>query len=249
MPTKSEYKPIKPVNYPEWISKLPVSKKNTAEDYLNSFAKFCIKELAKKNIGDSSAMGKDGIKIHIGDTRGRSNKDTLQVLGRCYWKGASANSETRKVEISRELEETIQVLMVTAHEVTHAVLSEDVGHTGDFCDGVYSVFKQAGIPTATTVSAEFIEVISPWLKKAGLYPYTAYIHTGKKQSTRNIKCACLDTECVGTSKQALKKGHGTIFYMSSATILLAYEAGKDLSCPICFGDAGIETEIVSGSYQ
>lgn len=248
MPT-TKYKTITTGEYPKWISKLPVSKKNTAEDYLNSFAKFCIKELAKKNIGDSGALGKSGIKIHIGDTRGRSNKDTLQVLGRCYYKGASANSETRKVEISRELEETIQVLMVTAHEVTHAVLSEDVGHTGDFCDGVYSVFKQGGIPTATTVSAEFIEVISPWLKKAGLYPYTAYIHRGKKQSTRQIKCACLDTECVGTSKQALKKGHGTIFYMSSATILLAYEAGKDLSCPICFGDAGIETEIVSGSYQ
>ena len=114
MKARSEFKTIDTKDYPKWINKLPVSKKTTAEDYLNSFAKFCVKELAKKNIGDSGAMGKDGIKIHIGDTRGRSNKNYNAVLGQCHYLGASGNGETRKVEISRELDETVKVLMVVA---------------------------------------------------------------------------------------------------------------------------------------
>ena len=244
MKSRSEFKTITKDAYPKWIGKLPVSKKQTAEDYLNSFAKFCVKELAKKNIGDSSAMGKDGIKIHIGDTRGRSNKNYNAVLGQCHYLGASANGETRKVEISRELDETIQVLMVTAHEITHAVLTEGTGHKGEFLDGVFGVFKQAGIPTATTVSAEFIQVISGWLKKNGLYPYVAYIHRGKKQSTRQIKCVCLDVWCEGTSDKARRKGHGTVFYMSSGVLSKV----RDITCPVCQGVASIESEINIGSY-
>jgi|TARA_R100000479_G_scaffold166247_1_gene105910 hypothetical protein len=244
MKSRSEFKTISKKSYPKWIDELPVSKKATAEDYLNSFAKFCIKELAKKNIGDSSAMGKDGIKIHISDTRGRSNKNYNSVLGQCHYLGASATGETRKVEISRELDETVQVLMVTAHEITHAVLNEGTGHKGEFLDGVFGVFKQAGIPTATTVSAEFIEVISGWLKRNGKYPYTRFIYKGKKQSTRQIKCVCNDIWCEGTSDKARLKGHGTVFYMSSGVLRKV----DDITCPVCQGVAYIESDITIGSY-
>ena len=43
MKARSEFKTIDTKDYPKWINKLPVSKKNTADDYLNSFAKFCVK--------------------------------------------------------------------------------------------------------------------------------------------------------------------------------------------------------------
>ena len=244
MKARSEFKTIDTKNYPKWINKLPVSKKNTAEDYLNSFAKFCVKELAKKNVGDSGAMGKDGIRIHIGDTRGRSNKNYNAVLGQCHYLGASGNGETRKVEISRELDETVKVLMVVAHEITHAVLHEGTGHKGEFLDGVFGVFKQAGIPTATTVSAEFIQVISPWLKKNGLYPYVKYIYKGRKQSTRQIKCACVDIWCEGATDRSREKGTGTIFYMSSGVL----NRVSELTCPVCQGEASVESEINIGSY-
>lgn len=244
MKSRSEFKTISSKSYPKWINELPESKKETAEDYLNSFAKFCVKELAKKNIGYSEAMGKDGIRVHISDTRGRSNKNYNSVLGLCHYLGASANGETRKVEISRELDETVEVLMVTAHEITHAVLNEDTGHKGEFLDGVFGVFKQSGIPTATTVSEEFIQVISGWLKKNGKYPYTKFIDTYKKQSTRQIKCVCSDIWCEGTSDKARLKGHGTIFYMSSGVL----NNVSDITCPVCQGVAYIEADINIGSY-
>ena len=189
-------------------------------------------------------MGKDGIKVHISDTRGRSNKNYNSVLGQCHYLGASATGETRKVEISRELDETVKVLMVTAHEITHAVLHEGTGHKGEFLDGVFGVFKQAGIPTATTVSEEFIQVIAGWLKKNGKYPYTKFIYKGKKQSTRQIKCVCNDVWCEGTSDKARLKGHGTVFYMSSGVLRKV----RDITCPVCQGVAYIESDITIGSY-
>ena len=241
---RNQFKTISEKQYPEWVSKLEVSKKDTAEDYLNSFANWCVKQLAKKNIGDSGAMGTEGIAVHISDTRGRSNKDFNAVLGQCHYLGSSGTGETRKIEVSRELDETIQVLMVTAHEVTHAVHTEGTGHKGGFVEGVYSVFKQGGIPTATTVTAEFIEVISPWLKRNGLYPYTKFIFRGKKQSTRQIKIACADIWCGGATDKSRRKNQGTIFYLSSGVV----NKVRDFTCPVCEGVAYIEGKIPTGNY-
>jgi len=124
------------------------------------------------------------------------------------------------------------------------VLDAGVGHKGKFVDAVYSVFKLGGIPTATTVTEEFTELIQSWLEKAGSYPYIKFVDVKRKQTTRMVKLYCPDEECTGATKKSVEQGQGTIFRLSSAVV----DKNDEFFCPICMGPAYVDSPVRTDIY-
>lgn len=238
-------KTLRTKDYPVWVSELNVSKKSP-EDYLTSFANWCVKYAIKNGVGDIDNLG-DKLSVHISNTRGRktvSNQNQGKAIGLCYSTDFSEGNSIRRIEIDRETSDPLQVLQIVAHEVSHAVLDAGVGHKGKFVDAVYSVFKLGGIPTATTVTEEFTELIQSWLEKAGSYPYIKFVDVKRKQTTRMVKLYCPDLECEGATKKSVEQGQGTIFRLSSAVV----EKNDEFFCPICMGSAYVDSPVRTDIY-
>ena len=246
---RSPYQTITTKQYPEWVNELKVSKKSP-EDYLTSFANWCVKYAIKNGVGDGKNLG-DKLSVHISDTRGRktiANQNRGKAVGFCWNLKASPNSSVRRIEIDRETSDTLKVLEIVAHEVSHAVLPVEVMHKGEFVDAVFGVFKLGAIPTSTSVSMEFVELIESWLKKAGSYPYTEFVDIRKKQTTRMVKLYCPDVDCEGATKKSVKQGQGTIFRLSSAIVDKIQDRGDSLWCPVCSGVAYIDSPVLRDIY-
>jgi len=245
----SQYARITKEKYPEWVSELKVSKKSP-EDYLTSFANWCVKYAVKNGVGDTKNLG-EKLSVHISDTRGRktiSNNNRGKAVGLCYSTVYSDNKKVRRIEIDRETSDTLKVLEIVAHEVSHAILPDNTGHKGAFVDAVFSVFKLGSIPTATSVTLEFSELIKSWLEKSGSYPYVKFVDKRKKQTTRMVKLYCGDTDCLGATDKSLKQGQGTIFRMSSAIVDKIQDRGEELSCPVCYGTAYVDSPVLRDIY-
>lgn len=191
-----------------------------AEKYLENFAKFAAEFAIASGIGDREELGK-GIQIHISDTVGRkkvtNRNGGSHAIGLCYPK-ASSKDDYRVIEIDRGLSNTVNVLMVVAHEVSHAVLSEGHGHDKTFENLVFGVFKMSGKATCTTESPEFLNLIADWVNSNGLYPHTPYVDLAPKQTTRQIKVACLNYACSGGTDSSRKQGYGMITRVSSGVV-------------------------------
>jgi hypothetical protein len=242
---KSQYATLTKDNYPEWVDSLKVSKKSP-EDYLTSFANWCVKYAIKNGVGDVENLG-DKLSVHISDTRGRktlANNNRGTAVGLCWVLGASANGSVRRIEIDRETSDTLKALEIVAHEVSHAILPEDTGHKGEFVDAVFGLFKLGAIPTSTSVTLEFTELIKSWLEKAGSYPYVKFVDNRKKQTTRQIKFFCADVWCSGATEKSRQKNQGTIFYVSSGVVSKV----RDFTCPVCQGTAYCDSDIPTGNY-
>ena len=106
------------------------------------------------------------------------------------------------------------------------------------------MFKLGGIPTATSVTLEFSELIKSWLEKAGSYPYIEFVDKRKKQTTRMVKLYCPDIDCGGATEKSRQQGQGTIFRVSSAVV----EKGVYLFCPICMERAYIDSPVTKDIY-
>jgi hypothetical protein len=249
MKSQSEFKRITKEEYPEWVNQLQVSKKSP-EEYLTSFANWCVKYAIKNGVGDTKNLG-EKLTVHISDTRGRktiSNNNQGKAVGLCYAVGYSPNGSVRRIEIDREEGDTLKALEIVAHEVSHAILSEGVGHKGDFVKAVFGVFKLGSIPTATSVTMEFAEIVESWVKKAGSYPYIKFIDGRKKQTTRMVKLYCPDVECAGATNKSVQQGQGTIFRLSSAIVDKIQDRGDSIWCPVCSGIAYIDSPVLRDIY-
>lgn len=241
----TKLKTLTPKDYPTWVKDLKVSKKSP-EDYLTSFANWCVKYAIKNGVGDTENLG-DKLSVHISDTRGRktvSNHNLGKAVGLCYSTVYSGNSKVRRIEIDRETSDTLKALEIVAHEVSHAILPDTVGHKGKFVDAVFSVFKLGGIPTATSVTLEFSELIKSWLEKSGSYPYIEFVDKRRKQTTRMVKLSCADVECTGATKKSVEQGQGTIFRLSSAVV----DKNDEFFCPICMGLAYVDSPVRTDIY-
>lgn len=245
----SQYATLTKDNYPKWVSELKVSKKSP-EEYLTSFANWCVKYAIKNGVGDIKNLG-DNLSVHISDTRGRktiSNQNQGKAVGLCYSTVYSGNQKVRRIEIDRETSDTLKALEIVAHEVSHAILPDNTGHKGAFVDAVFSVFKLGSIPTATSVTLEFAELIESWLKKAGSYPYVRFVDKRKKQTTRNVKLYCPDTDCAGATNKSREQGQGTIFRLSSAVVEKVIDSGESFVCPVCTNHAYIDSPVTREIY-
>ena len=205
-----------------------------SEEYLEDFAKWCVDLIEFKGLGDRANTGQ-GIQVHISNTRG--NGDQNKAIGYCYHK-ANSEGDKRAIEISRDISDTYQALMVIAHEVAHAMTSEGTGHEGEFITIVggqknrreNSLFKMNGIPTATTVSPYFKELISEWIRANGTYNHIGY-RTYTKSQSRTTSVFCVNMECAGATKSTIDRGYGMVFRVSTTL------ANKlTLRCPSCGGE-------------
>lgn len=245
----SKYAYLEKKDYPKWIDELHVSKKSP-EDYLTSFANWCVKYAIKNGVGDVKNLG-DKLSVHISDTRGRktiANKNQGKAVGLCYSTSYSPDQKIRRIEIDRETSDTLKVLEIVAHEVSHAIHPDYTGHKGGYVDAVFSVFKLSGIPTITGVSIEFAELIESWLKKSGSYPYLKFVDKRRKQTTRMVKLYCPDLDCAGATDKSNKQGQGTIFRMSSAIVDRIQDRGDSLWCPVCSGIAYTDSPVLRDIY-
>lgn len=200
-----------------------------AEQYLDNFAEFCVQYAINSGYGKADELGA-GIKVHISDTIGKkrvSNRNGgSHAIGYCYPKSWSEGNE-RVIEVDRTLDNTLNVLNVVAHEVSHAVLPEGLGHNGAFVKLVKDVFKLGGKPTATVETPEFLLLVANWINNNGLYPHVSYTDKGAKQTTRLIKLACLNIACAGGTDKSRKQGQGTIFRLSSGVVIANSTIKKD----------------------
>jgi len=204
-----------------------------SEEYLEDFAQWCIDLIEFKGLGNRTNTGQ-GIQVHISNTRG--NGQGNNAIGYCYHTSTS-EGDKRAIEISRDISDTYQALMVTAHEVAHAMTTEDTGHEGEFISIVggqknrreNSLFKMNGIPTATEVSPYFKELVRGWIVANGTYNHVAYASHPKSKS-RTCSVYCLDVNCAGATKSTKGRGFGMVFRVSTTLAMKL-----TLSCPSCGG--------------
>jgi len=246
---KSEYKTISKTQYPKWVKSLSESKK-LPEEYLSSFASWCVKYAVGNGVGDIKHLG-EKFSVHISDTRGRKTIANTQgsAVGLCYSVEYSANKKVRRIEIDRETSDTLKALEIIAHEVSHAVTKEGIGHNGEFVHAVFGLFKLGGIPTSTSVTLEFTELIKPWLQKAGTYPYVKFVDRRKVQTTRMVKLVCKDFNCFGSTEKSRKQGQGTIFRLSSAIVEKVQDIGEQFYCPVCNNYAYVDGDVETAIYK
>ena len=218
---------------PLHLSQVEESSKKS-EEYLEDFAQWCVDLIELKGLGNRANTGQ-GIQVHISNTRGNGGGN--KAIGYCYH---TANSEGNKraIEISRDISDTYTALMVTAHEVAHAMTTEGTGHEGEFIAIVggqknrreNSLFKMNGIPTATAVSPYFKELVREWIVANGTYNHVAYASHPKGKS-RTCSVYCLDTGCAGATKSTIDRGFGMVFRVSTTLAMKL-----NLSCPSCGGE-------------
>lgn len=109
-----------------------------------------------------------------------------KVIGQCHY--ASADS-VPQIFIHPTLEEGTRALDVLAHELVHATLGAEAGHKGEFKRCAESI-GLTGKMTATTAGEVLKEWLTDLVSELGEYPHAKLSLSGKKQSTRMIKCEC-----------------------------------------------------------
>ena len=93
-----------------------------------------------------------------------------------------------------------------------------------------------------------VKLFEQFVATNGLYPHVAYKPTRRKQTTRNIKVACLNLECGGATKSSLKQERGAIFRISSASVEKSQDLGYKITCPVCQSNCEVG-ELVYENYQ
>lgn len=126
--------------------------------------------------------------VSVGFPKGSRGKG--KVIGQCHPKGLSED-EKAHVFIHPCLKDSVQVLAVLAHELIHALDNCESGHKGNFAR-VAKAFGLEGKMTATVAGAELTERLNGLVSVLGEYPHAVLSEGGKKQSTRMIKCECLE---------------------------------------------------------
>lgn len=114
---------------------------------------------------------------------------------------------THQIYISPVLDDSVEVLGILMHELSHAVTGS--GHGLEFRNCVRKVWLE-GNPTQTKVGAEFRNNFAPILESLGIYPHAKLNidALGKPQSTRMLKAVC--NTCVVNAPDGSVKSQYTI---------------------------------------
>lgn len=97
-----------------------------------------------------------------------------RAIGQCWNTSVSAD-QTFEIMVSPILDEIVAdgeqgVAMVLAHELVHASVGLQCGHTGEF-KRVSEVLGMTGKVTEQVAGPEFVKLVKPFLKKLGKYPH------------------------------------------------------------------------------
>ena len=223
------------------------------EQWLSLLVDECLNILQSKGVNTTDNVG-TGIEIHISDTRGRkrvtNRNGGSHAVGLCYGISSSTGNK-RVIEVDRETDNLWDTIDTVAHEVTHAVLEEGVGHKGMFPEIVKSVFKLGGKPTATEPTEEMKELFYDFLVANGGYPHVAFRPRHNKQTTRMVKCWCTEFDCPAGTEKSMLEGKGMIFRISSAVLAPRIDGTvmfyRDIICPACQAPAAYDKETIPES--
>ena len=124
--------------------------------------------------------------VSVGFPKGSRGKG--KAIGQCH-PSALSGDEKAHIFIHPMLTDSARVLDVLAHEMIHALDNCESGHMGRFAK-VAKAFGLEGKMTATVAGAELTERLNALVEQLGEYPHALLKESGKKQSTRMIKCEC-----------------------------------------------------------
>lgn len=138
-------------------------------------------------------------------------------IGECWAKRMSA-AKINEIFVSPLIADPVQALDILAHELCHAVDDCEHGHKAPFVKIARAIGLE-GKPTATHAGDALKTLLESIAKQIGEYPHRKLdLSSRKKQTTRNLKCACTDEEC------------GCVWRMTQSWV---DRAGVDLACPVC----------------
>jgi|TARA_R100000700_G_scaffold9211_1_gene13401 hypothetical protein len=149
----------------------------------------------------------DNVRVSCGFPSQSALSRKARRIGEC-WSNQCSGDETFEIFISPTLEDSMRVAGVLAHELIHATVGLACGHKGPFRKCALAIGLE-GKMTATTESEAFKRDVQPMIDALGDYPHaTLMARSGaKKQSTRLIKCQCLDCGyTVRTTRKYLEFG-------------------------------------------
>ena len=242
--------------------------KGTREEWLEDSIKEVFKELKAKGFTDF-VKKENEIKASFGHMPSGLKNSAIGVCQYTsedvkesdYDKTGTRHLFIRPTLTANNLEETLDIFQVLAHEVCHAVLPIGSGHKKPFSDLIIKLLGAEGKPTATIRGAEFDKWAKPVVKKLGLVPHIAIVEQPKSAKT-SIKIACLNAEeCSGATDRSINQGYGNIFRQSSAVVYqqLADRLGETdytlsdgeeieglFNCPCCMGET---ITICSGNFR
>lgn len=159
----------------------------TREDYLQNVLEMMKSELFTKEVLDGNTYPE--VHVSTGNCNG-SRGSKLKTLGVCY---DSKVSEDKKAHIiiDFQVNDTMRVLDILAHEMIHAVLGSKAGHGPKFRKIALAI-GLTGKMTATTAGEELKAKLQGIIDIVGEYPHPKVTLSGntKKQTTRMIKVEC-----------------------------------------------------------
>jgi hypothetical protein len=150
-------------------------------------------------------------------TRGLQNRKGQKrfVAGQCIGRVNPATLEvSHEIVIVPTQADSIEVVAILIHELTHATVGLNEGHELPFQNCAYAVGLE-GKPTETEASEELKLTIAQWLEDIGEYPHEVLQANQRKQSTRMYKCACrcgytmrISSKWIKTAMPKCPLGHG-----------------------------------------
>lgn len=142
-------------------------------------------------------------------------------IGEC-WPRQFSTGGVNEIFISPSIDLPVAALDILTHELIHAIDDCKSGHRGPF-KRMARLVGLEGKATATYAGPVLRAKLEGVASALGPYPHHKLNLSGrKKQSTRNLKCACQDADC------------GAVWRMTAQWIAQA-EGG--LLCPVCHGPA------------
>jgi hypothetical protein len=109
------------------------------------------------------------------------------AIGECWYPEASSDRHA-ELFISPQLTESVRILDVLAHELSHATVGPNIGHGKPFKVCALKIGLR-GPMRSTTAGPEFAAWAETVFKRIGPYP-AGYLTDTPKQGTRMHKCAC-----------------------------------------------------------
>jgi predicted SprT family Zn-dependent metalloprotease len=162
------------------------------------------------------------IRASIGFT---SKGERSRAIGEC-WSADCAQDDTFEIFIAPKEKDAARIADILTHELVHTAMEEGEGHGKEF-RRVATSLGLCGQMTATEAGPGWFEWAQDILDAIGPYPGTVLEHRfilkggKKKQTTRQIKCECLDC--------------GFIFRASNVWL-----EGKEIRCPNATCDGEIK---------
>lgn len=116
-----------------------------------------------------------------------------KAIGECHSSKASADKHT-EIFIAPSQDNAEMVAKILAHELVHAAVGTEHGHKAPFALACKALGFEGKPTQALPGDALMRDVITPILDKAGKLPHRKLSTTGpkKKQTTRLLKCECLE---------------------------------------------------------